>query len=75
MASLRSPTVVRGSSPMGKAMSIAGMVAAGLLVFVFAFDWALKFPFGRASWIMDAGFLICGAILGYLSWNSLRDNS
>ncbi len=75
MASLRSPTVVRGSLSMGKAMSIAGMVAAGLIVFVFAFDWALKFPFGRASWIMDAGFLICGAILGYLSWNTLRDNS
>ena len=44
MASSHFPTVVRGSSFMGKAMSIAGMVAAGLIVFVFAFDWALKFP-------------------------------
>ena len=74
MAGSHFPTLVRGSSFMGKAMSIAGMVAAGLIVFVFAFDWALKFPFGRANWMLDAGFLTCGAILGYLSWNALQDN-
>lgn len=59
---------------MGKAMSIAGMVVAGLIAFLFAFDLALTFPFGRANWIMDLGFLACGLILGYLSWSAFRDN-
>ena len=58
---------------MSKAMSIAGMVVAGLMAFVFAFDLALKFPFGRSHPPMDVGFIICAAILGYLSWNALRD--
>ena len=59
---------------MGKAMSIAGMVVAGLIAFLFGFDLALAFPFSRANTIMDIGFLVCGAILGYLSWNAFRDN-
>lgn len=58
---------------MGKGMSIAAMVVAGLIAFLFAFDLALKFPFSRASVTIDVAFLICGAILGYLSWNALRD--
>jgi hypothetical protein len=58
---------------MGKAMSIAGMVVAGLIAFVFAFDLVLGFPFGGANKVIDGGFLVCGAILGYLSWNAFRD--
>ena len=59
---------------MGKAMSIAGMVVAGLIAFLFAFDLALQFPFSRAAPMMDIGFLICALVLGYLSWNALRDS-
>ena len=59
---------------MGKAMSIAGMVVAGLIAFLFAFDLALKFPFSRANPAMDIGFLFCALALAYLSWNALRDN-
>jgi len=74
MASDQSITVAQGAGPMAKAMSIAGMVVAGLLVLAFGVDLALGIPFGGADMITDAGFLVSGAILGYLSWNALRDS-
>ena len=49
---------------MGKAMSIAGMVVAGLITFLFAFDLVLKFPFSGANSMIDIGFLVCGLIMG-----------
>ena len=58
---------------MGKAMSIAGMVVAGLIALLFALDLVLGIPFSGASMLMDVGFLLCGLVLGYLSWNSFRD--
>ncbi len=59
---------------MAKAMSIAGMVVAGLLVLVFGLDLALQIPFSRAQWMMDVGFVVSGAILGYLSWNAFSES-
>jgi hypothetical protein len=59
---------------MGKAMSIAGMVVAGLITLLFALDLLLNIPFSGASMMMDIGFLICGLVLGYLSWNAFRDS-
>ena len=59
---------------MAKALSIAGMVVAGLLLFAFGFDLALSFPFGGKQPVMDVGFVVCAATLGYLSWNALRDS-
>jgi hypothetical protein len=64
---------IRGIGPMGKAMSIAGIVIGGLLALAFTLDLALGIPFGRKVLMMDIGFAICGAILAYLSWNALRD--
>jgi len=40
---------------MAKAMSIAGMIIAGLLLLVFGLDLAITIPFGRINWMMDAG--------------------
>jgi hypothetical protein len=74
MAGFQTISVVRGSGPMAKAMSIAGMVVAGLLTLVFAADLAIKVPFGRVGPATDIGFLISAVILGYLSWNAFRDN-
>ena len=75
MASYQSTTVAQGVGPMAKAMSIAGMVVAGLLVLTFGLDLVpgLNIPFGGQNKVTDAGFLISGAILAYLSWNALRD--
>jgi threonine/homoserine/homoserine lactone efflux protein len=63
----------QGSGPMAKAMSIAGMIVAGLLVLIFAADLALKIPFDRAAAMTDVGFLVSGAILGYLAWSAFRE--
>ena len=60
-------------SPMSKALTIVGMVVAGLVALLFAVDLAVGIPFSRASMMMDIGALIAAAILGYLSWDALRD--
>jgi hypothetical protein len=36
---------------------------------------ALGFPFYRASMTMDICFVICAAILGYMSWATLREQA
>ena len=59
---------------MAKAMSIAGMVIAGLLVVVFGLDLGLKIPFSGAQPMMDIGFVVSGGILGYLSWNAFSES-
>jgi hypothetical protein len=58
---------------MPKALTISGMVVAGCLLLLFGLDLALKVPFNRFSLPMDIGFVICCAILGYLSWSAFRD--
>lgn len=60
-------------SPMSKALTIVGMVVAGLVGLVFLLDLAVSFPFDRASILMDLGALLASALLGYLSWDALRD--
>ncbi len=58
---------------MPKALCIAGTVIAVLLFLVFGLDLAIKFPFNRASAIMDLAMVACSGILGYLSWTTLRE--
>jgi high-affinity Fe2+/Pb2+ permease len=58
---------------MSKAMTILGMVVAGLVGLVFVLDLAVGIPFDRANMVMDIGALIAAAILGYLSWDALRE--
>jgi hypothetical protein len=65
----------QGSQSMAKAMSIAGMIVAGLVGLMFAVDPILGFPFGGASLLMDIGFVVSAGILAYLSWNAFRDNA
>jgi hypothetical protein len=64
----------RGSGPMAKAMSIAGMVVAGLLLATFAADLALGIPFGGVQMVTDIGFIVGAALLGYLSFSAFRDS-
>lgn len=60
-------------SSMPKALTIAGMAVAALLLLVFALDAILGIPFGSASLMMNVGFMIAAAILGYASWNAFKD--
>jgi hypothetical protein len=75
MAGFQTLTVVQGAGPMAKAMSIAGMVVAGLLTLIFTADLAVGIPFGRVELTTDVGFLASAVILGYLSWNAFRDST
>ncbi|MEN6452379.1 MAG: hypothetical protein ABFC96_17965 [Thermoguttaceae bacterium] len=58
---------------MSKALCLVGMVVAVLLVLVFGLDLAVTFPFRRLNLTMDIGFLLCAAVLGYVSWMTLRE--
>ena len=60
-------------SPMSKAMTIVGMVVAGLIGLVFALDLAVGIPFNKASYVMDVGGVVAAGVLGYLSWDALRE--
>jgi len=58
---------------MPKALSITGMVVAVLLLLIFGLDLGLGFPFKKSSAMMDIGFLVCSAILAYMSWSTYRE--
>jgi fructose-specific phosphotransferase system IIC component len=58
---------------MPKALCIFGAAVAGLLVLAFGVDLAIGFPFGGVRWWWAVGFIVCSAILGYLSWTTLRE--
>ena len=58
---------------MPKALCLVGTVVAALLLLVFGFDLALKFPFGRVSLTMDIGIVLCSLGLGYISWTTLKE--
>ena len=58
---------------MPKALCLTGMVVAILLLALFLLDLVVKFPFSRASLVMDVTFAICAAALAYLSWSTLRE--
>jgi hypothetical protein len=60
---------------MAKVLCIAGAVIAVLLVLVFGLDLALKIPFRRTSVLMDIGFLVCAALLGFISWTTLKEQT
>ncbi|MEQ8846616.1 hypothetical protein [Botrimarina sp.] len=59
---------------MAKAMSIFGMVIAAGMLLAFGLDPILGVPFGGASVVMDIGFAIAAAILGYMSYDAFRSS-
>jgi hypothetical protein len=58
---------------MSKALTIFGMVVAGLVALVFIADIAAGIPFEGASKTMDVGAIIGAGILGYLAWDAFRE--
>ncbi len=65
-----STTRTRG---MPKALCMSGLVVAGLVIILFAVDLAVGIPFRRASMMMDIALLTSAALLGLLSWFTLRE--
>jgi hypothetical protein len=51
------------------------MAVAALLVLLFGLDLGLGIPFGGKSMLMSIGFIVCAAILGYLSWSTFREQT
>src|SRR6266436_900926 len=64
-----STTRTRG---MPKALCMSGLVVAGLVIILFAADLAVGIPFRRASVMMDVSLLASAALLGLISWFTLR---
>lgn len=58
---------------MPKALCISGLVVSGLVILLFAADLALGIPFRRASAMMDISLLVSAALLGVISWFTLRE--
>ncbi len=58
---------------MSKAMTIAGMVVAALLVVMFGVDFFAGIPFGADSKTMNIGAIVAGALLGYTSFLTFRE--
>lgn len=58
---------------MPKALCITGMVVAILVLILFLLDLVIKMPFQRANWMLDAVFVVSAAVLGYLSWSTLKE--
>jgi len=58
---------------MPKAMTIAGMVVAALMLLMFGADLVLGIPFGGAQMTMNIGALVSAGILFYLSFSTFRE--
>ena len=60
---------------MPKALTIAAMAVALILLVMFGLDLAIQVPFGRANPMMSIGFVLFALALGYLGWSTLRELS
>lgn len=65
---------------MPRILCFTGIVVSILVALIFLLDLVALLggvtglaPFRGASWLMDVLFVICGAILGYLSYSTLRE--
>jgi hypothetical protein len=58
---------------MSKAMTIAGMVVAALVLLVFLLDLLLGIPFGTGMNPMHIGAILAAGILGYVSFSTFRE--
>jgi len=63
---------------MPRMLCFGGLVVAGLVFLLFLLDLIMSLAgmgalFRFPSLLMDLSFLVCSAILGYLSWMSLKE--
>lgn len=58
---------------MPKALCMSGIAVAILIILLFAADLAVALPFKRASILMDVALLASAALLGLISWLTLRE--
>ena len=63
---------------MPRLLCLGGLVVAGLVLLLFLLDFIMSLAgmgalFRFPSLLMDFTFMLCSAILGYLSWMSLKE--
>ncbi len=58
---------------MSKALCILGLAISALLLAIFGLDLATGFPFDGENTVMDIGYIIAAATLGFLSWSTMRE--
>lgn len=58
---------------MSKALTIVGMVVAGLVALVFTLDLVAGVPFQGASLLMDIGAILGAGFLGWASFEAFRE--
>ena len=54
---------------------MTGLVVSVILLLTFVLDLALGLPFGQPSMTLDVAFVICSALLAFMSlttWRELR---
>ena len=62
-------------SDLSKRMVIGSMIVAGVVALMSIADLATGLPFSRnVTKTMDILFILCSAILGYLSWMVMKEN-
>ena len=59
---------------MIKKMIFGSMGIAGLVALLSILDLSVKFPFAGYSLTLDIMLLVASAIVGYLSWETYREN-
>ena len=63
---------------MPRLLCLGGLVVAGLVFLLFLLDLIMSVAgmgalFRYPSLLMDISFMICSAVLGYLSWMTLKE--
>ena len=59
---------------MIKKMIFASMGVAGLVTLLSILDLSISWPFAGYSLTLDILLLVAAAIIGYLSWETYREN-
>jgi len=58
---------------MPKILCIASLALSCLLLLVFLLDLAIGVPFGKASMIMDLGFIVATGIVAAFSFLTMKE--
>jgi hypothetical protein len=58
---------------MEKGLCLTSMALAGIVLVAFALDIAIGIPFGRLSTTIDVVAILAAGLIGYLGWESYRE--
>jgi hypothetical protein len=58
---------------MEKWLCLTSMAIAGIVLIAFALDLILKIPFGGLSFTVDIVAVLASGLIGYLGWESYRE--